>query len=203
LQRICLQPSDSRWKNGRPFMVAYVGVIAQQEGLDLLLDSVADLVQRRGRHDIQFVIVGGGPDQQNVVQMAQDAGLKDYVSFPGRVDDQTLFTILSTADLCVNPDRPNTMNDRSTMIKIMEYMALGKPIVQYDLTEGRFSAQEASLYARPSDPIDFAGKMLEILDHPELAQRMGKFGVQRVRNELAWEHQAKKLLAAYEAIFTV
>jgi glycosyltransferase involved in cell wall biosynthesis len=202
LQRVYPQPPDERWKNSRRFMVAYVGIIAQQEGLDLLLDTVTYLVRQRGRLDIQFVVVGGGPDQQNVVRMAQDTGLAEYVSFPGRVDDHTLFTVLSTADLCVNPDRPNVMNDRSTMIKIMEYMAMGKPIVQYDLTEGRFSAQQASLYARKCDTADFGDKILEILDHPEQARRMSEFGMRRVRETLAWEHQEKKLLAAYDAIFS-
>lgn len=201
LSRIKLQPVDLSWKKNRRFMVAYVGVIAQQEGLDLLLASVADLVQRRGRQDIQFVIVGGGPDQASIVQLAQQMGLADFVSFPGRVDDATLFTILSTADLCVNPDRPNAMNDQSTMIKIMEYMALGKPIVQYDLTEGRYSAQQAALYARNGDTADFADKILQILADPELASRMSAFGLERVRAELAWEHQEKKLIAAYDAIF--
>lgn len=202
LSRIKLQQADPSWKKNRRFMVAYVGVIAQQEGLDLLLDSVADLVQRRGRQDIQFVIVGGGPDQVSIVQLAQQMGLADFVSFPGRVDDATLFTILSTADLCVNPDRPNAMNDQSTMIKIMEYMALGKPIVQYDLTEGRYSAQQAALYARNGDTADFADKILQILADPELARRMSAFGFERVRTELAWEHQEKKLIAAYDAIFS-
>jgi glycosyltransferase involved in cell wall biosynthesis len=202
LTRVTVQPAEPRWKNNRRFMVAYVGVIAQQEGLDLLLETVAYLVCQRGRTDIQFVIVGSGPDQQSIVRLAQEAGLSDYVSFPGRVDDPTLLTILSTADLCVNPDRPNAMNDQSTMIKIMEYMALGKPIVQYDLTEGRFSAQQAALYARKCDTADFGDKILTILDEPALARRMGAFGLERVRTTLAWEHQEKKLLAAYEAIFT-
>lgn len=203
LSRIKLQPAETRWKNGRRFMVAYVGVIAQQEGIDLLLESVADLVRRRGRQDIQFVIVGGGPGHASIVHLAQQWGLEDFVSFPGRVDDPTLLTILSTADLCVNPDRPNAMNDQSTMIKIMEYMALGKPIVQYDLTEGRYSAQQAALYARNGDTADFADKILQILGDPELARRMSVFGLERVRAVLAWEHQEKRLIAAYEAIFTV
>lgn len=202
LSRIALQPAVPLWKNSRRFMVSYVGVIAQQEGLDLLLETLAYLVRQRGRQDIQFVIVGGGPDQQSIVRLAQKLGLSDYVSFPGRVDDPTLLTILSTADLCVNPDRPNAMNDQSTMIKIMEYMALGKPIVQYDLTEGRYSAQQAALYARNGDTADFGNKILQILGDPELARRMGVFGLERVRTVLAWEHQEKKLIAAYEAIFT-
>ena len=109
--------------------------------------------------------------------------------------------MLNTADVCVNPDESNDMNDKSTMNKIMEYMALGKPIVQFDLTEGRFSAGDASLYARPNDPLDLAAKIVELLDDPERRQRMGAFGRRRVENELAWHHQAPNLLAAYDLLW--
>ena len=199
--RVRTLPPNEKWKNGRKFLVAYVGVIAKQEGLDLLLESVEYLCQKRNRNDIQFVIVGGGPDQEEVVKLSSSMGLDGTVTFTGRVDDQTLFTILSTANVCVNPDRPNAMNDKSTMIKIMEYMAMGKPIVQFDLTEGRNSALDASLYAVKNDTADFGEKILELLDDPEKADRMGAFGRSRVRDVLAWEHEEKKLLKAYETIF--
>ena len=93
------------------------------------------------------------------------------------------------------------MNDKSTMNKILEYMALGKPIVQYDLKEGRFSAQEASLYARNVDPDDFGEKILQLLDDPRARMRMGEFGRKRVQEELSWPHEAPKLLQAYEMAF--
>lgn len=201
LERVRAVAPDSAWKKGRRFLVAYVGVIARQEGLDLLLESVDYLRRERGRDDIQFVIVGGGPEQREVVAMAGAMDLDDAVTFTGRVDDQTLFTILSTAEVCVNPDRPNAMNDQSTMIKIMEYMALSKPIVQYTLTEGRHSAGEAALYARNTDTRDFGDKILELVDNPEKARRMGELGRERVRTTLAWPYQEKNLLKAYAAIF--
>ena len=105
---------------------------------------------------------------------------------------------MSTADVCVNPDRANEMNDKSTMNKILEYMALGKPIVQFDLTEGRFSAGEASLYARPNDVADFAMKLCELLDDPERRATMGAIGRSRVEGGLAWHHQIPRLLEAYD-----
>ena len=129
--------------------------------------------------------------------------LDQCVTFTGRVDDATLLTILSTADICVNPDRVTTMTDMSTMNKIMEYMALGKPIVQFEVHEGRYSAQEASLYARANDPVDFADKMLELIDNPDERQQMGEFGLRRVRDVLSWEHQGPKLLEAYDALFNL
>lgn len=109
--------------------------------------------------------------------------------------------MLNTADVCVNPDVANEMNDKSTMNKIMEYMALGKPIVQFDLTEGRFSAGEASLYAKRNDSVDMAEKIVALLDDPERRRRMGEFGRNRVQNELEWAYEVPKLLRAYDAVF--
>lgn len=201
LDRVRKVPPDAKWKNGRAHLVGYVGVIGRQEGLDLLLESVTHLVEVRGRRDVQFVVCGDGPALNEIMAEAQARGLADYVTFTGRCSDEDLFSALSTADLCVNPDRPCAMNDKSTMNKIMEYMALGKPVVQYDLTEGRFSARDASLYARCTDPADFADRIAELLDDPERRAAMGAYGRDRVANALAWKHEAPKLLAVYDAVF--
>lgn len=182
-------------------MVAYVGVIGKQEGLDLLLESIKHIRRTRNRDDIQFVIVGSGPELDNVKKRSTAFELDESITFTGRVDDATLFTVLSTADVCVNPDRPNAMNDKSTMNKIMEYMALGKPIVQFDLTEGRVSAGEASLYARNTDTAEFGDKILELLDDPAQRARMGAFGKKRIDGELAWNHESTRLLSAYDMVF--
>jgi glycosyltransferase involved in cell wall biosynthesis len=124
-------------------------------------------------------------------------------NFTGRVSDAELLEVLSTTDVCVNPDKPCEMNDLSTMIKIMEYMALGKPIVQFTLREGKFSAREASLYSDNVNRItDFADKILWLLDHPVERQKMGAFGRRRVETELAWEYSIENLFAAYENAFS-
>ncbi len=133
--------------------------------------------------------------------MPSKLGVADFVTFTGRVPDGELLAMLNTADVCVNPDIANDMNDKSTMNKIMEYMALGKPIVQFDLTEGRYSAQQASLYARKNDAVDFAEKIVELLDDPARRAEMGKFGRSRVTNELEWRYEVTKLLAAYDALW--
>ncbi len=202
LDRVRTMPEDPSWRRGRAHLVAYIGVIGGQEGIDLLLESVRHVVTTRNRHDVQFVVMGSGPELAAVQEMSQRLGLDEYVTFTGRVADETLFTVLSTADVCVNPDRFNEMNDKSTMNKIMEYMALGKPIVQFDLTEGRVSAQDASVYARRNDPADFADQVLALLDDPERRKTMGAFGRRRVHDELAWPHEAPKLLAAYDRLFS-
>lgn len=189
-------------KYGKPFLVGYVGNMSTQEGLDILLD-VALHIKNSGRRDVHFTCVGGGPGLASLRQMLKDKGLEDTVNFTGRVPEQQLLDVLSTADVCVNPDRPCEMNDISTMIKIMEYMALGKPIVQFNLKEGRFSAQDASLYSDNGNQVqDFAEKILWLLAHPEERARMGEFGLLRVRTQLAWEYSVGNLLAAYDRAFT-
>jgi glycosyltransferase involved in cell wall biosynthesis len=198
LTRIRVHRPDPSLKRGRRFLVGYVGVMGAQEGIDLLLQSARQLVLERGRQDVHFVLVGGGPQLDQLAASCQEMGLSEYVTFTGRVPDDRLFTVLSTADVCVNPDRVNPMNDKSTMNKILEYMAFGKPIVQFDVTEGRFSAGAASLYARPNDPVDFADKLEALFDDPAARARMGELGRDRLQRELAWSYQVPHLIAAYE-----
>jgi glycosyltransferase involved in cell wall biosynthesis len=197
LDRLKVIPPVEPLKHGRKYLVGYVGVMGKQEGIDLLLHAARHIVKEMGRDDVHFGLVGGGTSLDEMKQMAADLGIAEYVTFTGRVPDQDLLEMLNTADVCVNPDVANEMNDKSTMNKIMEYMALGKPVVQFDLTEGRFSAQEASLYAAKNDSVDMARKIVELLDDPERRERMGEFGRNRVLNELEWNYEAPKLLAAY------
>jgi glycosyltransferase involved in cell wall biosynthesis len=194
-------PANPSLRGGKKYLVGYVGTMNVQEGLDVLLD-VAEYVKKLGRQDIYFTCVGGGPGLAGLQKTVLDKNLGDVVRFTGRVSDAELLEILSTADVCVNPDKPCQMNDLSTMIKIMEYMALGKPIVQFDLKEGRYSAQEAALYCDNENLVaDFAEKILWLLDHPDARQRMGEFGRRRVHEELAWEYSVGSLLGAYNRAF--
>jgi glycosyltransferase involved in cell wall biosynthesis len=202
LERMKIQAPDPRLKCGRKHLVGYVGVMGRQEGIDLLLHSVSHLVHDLGRRDVQFGLVGGGTSLDELQALARELKVDEYVTFTGRVPDAEMLAMLNTADICVNPDRANEMNDISTMNKIMEYMALGKPIVQFDLVEGRFSAREASLYAKRNDPIHFARKIVDLLDDPERRARMGALGRRRVREELEWRYEAPKLLAAYAALWS-
>jgi len=185
-------------KYGKRILVGYVGSMDVQEGLDILIE-VAMRIKSLGRNDVHFTCVGGGPSLPSLRAMVQQMGLEDTVNFTGRVSEDELLDVLSTADICVNPDRPCEMNDISTMIKIMEYMSLGKPIVQFDFKEGRFSAGESSLYADPKNMVaDFVNKLLWLCDHPEVRRQMGEFGRTRIEKELAWEFSIENLVAAYE-----
>lgn len=189
---------DESLKNGRRFLIGYVGVIGEQEGLDLLLEAVAHIVHVLGRHDIQICIVGSGSSLAQMQQLSVTLDIATHVTFLGRVSDDRLMQILSTSDVCVNPDRVNPMNDKSTMNKIIEYMAMGKPIVQFDVTEGRFSAQDASLYAKANDPVDFAERICELVDDKARRDVMGAVGRDRVERHLSWEHQIDKLIGIYQ-----
>ena len=200
LERMKIVPPDDRLKKGRKYLVGYVGVMGRQEGIDYLLRAAAHIVHDLGREDVHFGLVGGGTSLEEMRDLAVRLGIADFVTFTGRVPDEEMLVMLNTADVCVNPDVANDMNDISTMNKVMEYMALGKPMVQFDLAEGRFSARDASLYARRNNAFDFAEKILCLLDNPAQRAQMGTFGRRRVIEELEWRHEAPKLLAAYEAL---
>jgi glycosyltransferase involved in cell wall biosynthesis len=163
LERMKVIPPVLDHKKGRRYMVGYVGVMGKQEGIQYLIEVVRILVHDMNRQDVHFTLVGGGPALDELKKMAEDKKVADFMTFTGRAPDQVLLEVLNTADICVNPDEVNPMNDKSTMNKIMEYMALGKPIVQFDVTEGRFSAGSASLYAKPNDARDMADAVVYLL----------------------------------------
>lgn len=202
LDRMKICPPNPRFKNGRAYLVGYVGVMGAQEGVQYLIEAAEYIVRKIGRTDIQFGLVGGGPELARMQRYAEERGLQDFMTFTGRASDDVLLGMLNTADVCVNPDEANAMNDKSTMNKVLEYMALGKPIVQFDLTEGRFSAGEASLYATGNDAVDLAQKVVQLIDDPQLRARMGEVGRRRVIESFSWTHEAPKLLAAYDAVFS-
>lgn len=202
LDRMKIQPPVENIKRGKKYMVGYLGVIGQQEGIEFILEAAKYCKETLNRNDIFWGIVGGGPHVAALREMCSKMGLDDCVEFTGRVPDQQLLDYLNTADVCVNSDTYNSMNDKSTMNKILEYMALAKPIVQFELTEGHYSAQEASLYAEQNNAKDMADKIIYLLENPETRKKMGEFGRNRVINELSWEHTSKALLEGYEKLFT-
>ena len=201
LERLKIVPPDESLKRGRRYLVGYVGVMGPQDGVHYLLEAARYIVHDLGRRDVHFGLVGAGPEFEAMQALARELAVEDYVTFTGRAPDDEMLAMLNTADVCVNPDVHNEMNDKSTMNKVMEYMALGKAMVQFEMTEGRFSAQEASLYAAPNDPHDLADKILELLADPARCARMGAFGRQRVEDALEWRHEEPKLLAAYDRLF--
>ena len=183
-------------KMGRKFLVVYLGVMGPQDGVDLLIQSIEHII-RKGRDDIQFTLIGSGTEVPHLKSLVAQKKLEPWVNFTGRIPGGELANYLSTADVGVASDPLNAMNDKSTMGKVLEYMAFNIPVVQYEVTEGRRSAGEASLYARPNDPADFACKILQLIDSEELRRRMGQIGRQRIEQDFNWEIDRKSLLSAY------
>jgi glycosyltransferase involved in cell wall biosynthesis len=201
LEKLEIRAPKPELKKGAETLIGYVGVIGRQEGLDLLIAAAKRVIAECGEGKVHFAIVGGGPKLDAMKTLAQEQGVASHFTFYGRASDDVLLDVLNTADICVNPDRATAMNDKSTMNKIMEYMALGKPIVQFDLHEGRESAGGASLYARRDDVEDFARKIRQLIAQKEKRRRMGAVGRERVASRLSWEHSVPNLLAAYERAF--
>jgi glycosyltransferase involved in cell wall biosynthesis len=184
-----------------PVRMGYVGVIGQQEGMDILVSAADHLIRDLGRKAVHFDIAGFGSQLSAVKADVIERGLEKYFTFHGPLYGDALLEMLSRCDVGLSPDPKNEMNDISTMNKIMEYMSLGMPVVQFDLTEGRASSGDASLYAEPNCPRDYAAKLLELIDDPDRRARMGRIGRVRMVKELSWERSAEALLAAYDRIF--
>lgn len=188
-------PED--WHRGRKFLIGYVGVMGRQEGIEYLLEAMKVLIHEQ-EFDIHLALVGSGPDRDRLEALARAYNLEDRVEFHGRLPDNELKSVLADSDVCVNPDEVNEMNNLSTMNKIVEYMALGRPIVQFDVKEGRYSAKGASLYAEANNASSFAAAIGQVLTEPELAHKMASFGQERFKSELCWEFQSTRLVEAYE-----
>ena len=201
IEKFDIRPADPAMRKGAGTVLGYVGVIGQQEGMDLLVAAADHLIRAMARADVHFLIVGFGPELPNVEADVAARGLSDHFTFTGPLYGDDLLRALNSCDIGVSPDPKNAMNDISTMNKVMEYMTLEKPVVQFDLKEGRASAGEASVYARANDPADFAAKIAELMDAPERRREMGRIGRERVLRELSWAHSAPQLLAAYDRIF--
>lgn len=201
LTRMRITAPVASLKNGRKYLVGYVGVMGKQEGLEYLLEAIRYIIHDVKRTDIHFTIVGSGTELVRLQKSASTLDIENYINFTGRLPDNELLAVLNSSDICVNPDEVNALNDKSTMNKIMEYMAVGKAIVQFDVKEGRVSAGKSSMYAKANDAVDFANKIIWLLDNPEEREAMGRLGRQRIENALAWEYEAPKLLAAYDKVF--
>ena len=201
IEKFEIRPADPAMRHGAGTVLGYVGVIGQQEGMDLLVAAADHLIRDLGRTDVHFLIVGFGPELPAVEADVAARGLQAWFTFTGPLYGDDLLRALNSCDIGVSPDPKNAMNDISTMNKVMEYMTLEKPVVQFDLKEGRASAEEASVYARANDPKDFALKIAELMDDPARRAEMGRIGRARVLEHLSWAHSVPHLLAAYDRIF--
>ncbi len=200
LNRLRAVAVDPALKQPGKTTICYVGDMGHHDGVDYLLRTLKHLLNALNRSDFLCVLVGDGDAWSGLKLLAEELKLTDYVLFTGRVSHPEVARYLSAADICVAPEPSNDYNDRSTMIKMTEYLALGKATVAFDLPEHRVTAQDAALYAYPNDELDFAQKIIELMDDPIRRQRMGKIGRHRIKTELAWLHQEKHLLNVYKML---
>lgn len=191
--------ADAALRRGRKYLVGYVGVMGNADGVHLLLDAIHHLVVGTGRKDVLFLLMGTGPEHEELLRQRDRLGLAEFVEMPGRVSDEFLFTALRTMDLGVSSDPINGYNDHCTMNKVLEYMAFGKAQVMFDLAEGRASAGEAARYVAENCPRQLGDAIGLLLDRPEELERMGRIGAERLRDRLNWDRSVEQLRKAYRA----
>lgn len=193
-------PPNPVWKRGKAYLVCYLGVMGPNDGLEYLLASIDSIVHERKRLDIHFILIGSGDLLPKLKSLGHQLNLDGHVEFTGRLPNEDVKEIISTADIAVAPDPKDALNDKSTMNKIIEYMALKKPIVSFDLHETRVSAGEAAVYAEPNCTGDFADRIIGLLNQPEKRRSMAEYGRRRFEESLAWDHQQKIYLDLYESL---
>jgi len=188
---------SARLKGMNKSILCYVGSLNPQDGVDYLLRSLRHLLHGLKRSDFYCVIMGTGDSLQDLRDLAETLQLNGCVELTGFVSDEDLQANLAAADICVDPDPSSPLNDLSTWIKIMEYMASAKPIVAFDLKETRFSARDAAIYVTPNSETEFAKAIAQLMDHPERQKQMGTYGRRRVDDDLQWAKVGHNLLTAY------
>jgi glycosyltransferase involved in cell wall biosynthesis len=193
---------DPGLRQGKRFLLSYVGMMGPQDGVDALLRCIRLLLDEFHRNDFHVYLVGGGTELNRLQNYARELGIADYVTFAGKRTYDGVVTAVASADVCVCPDPKTPMNDRSNLVKVTEYMCLGRPVVSFDLVEVGYSASNAALYAEPGNEHDFAAKIDYLLDRPEERERLGSIGAQRVRDLLSWDHSKLALYSAYDRAFS-
>ncbi|WP_395022152.1 glycosyltransferase family 4 protein [Dongia sp.] len=201
LSRFKVYEPDPKWRNGKPFLIAYLGEICKQDGVDHLVRAVKILRDELKRTDVHCIFMGGGPHQKAIADYAVEIGVQELCTFTGRVSDEDLCRVLSTADIGIDPDPKNAWSDQSTMNKVIEYMFFGLPVLSYDLHETWVSAGDAGMFVTANDERALAQGIVDLLDDPARRQRLGAVGHARVRAVLAWNYSVPPLLAAYRAVF--
>lgn len=182
-------------------IIAYCGVMGPQDGVDYLLRAIRILACDIGRTDFLCIIIGSGDSLEDLKKLSEELKIQEFVRFTGFIPAADMYRYLSTAEICVDPDPSSPLNDVSTWIKVMDYMALGKPIVTFDLKETRFSASDAAVYVEPNNEKEFAKAIVKLMDDPDMRRRLGEFGRARIINELNWDIVGKNLILAYDHLF--
>lgn len=200
LSRFVPREPDDDLRRGKRYLLTYLGVMGPSDGVDYAVRAMQLLRDEIGRHDVHCIFMGSGDTYDELVALTNRLGVTDFVEFPGRVTDEFLQRCLSTADVCLAPDPLNPLNNLSTMNKVVEYMAMARPIVSFDLVEARVSAGDAAVYVEPNDELAFARAVDALLKDPERRRRMGEYGYHRVAQDLSWDVSRRKLIRFYEEL---
>jgi glycosyltransferase involved in cell wall biosynthesis len=199
-QRLKRGPAYAELRRGRRYLAAYIGVMGPQDGVDIVVRAADIVVHQLGRDDIAFTVMGSGDCLAGLVTLRDELGLADHVEFTGRVPDEFVTRVLSTADVGLSPDPKNPLNDVSTMNKSMEYMAFELPVIAFDLRETRVSTGEAGVYVTPNDEHEYAKAIVQLMDDKDKRARLGRLGRERVEQQLAWSHQERAYLGVYRRL---
>ncbi len=202
LQRLQPGEADPELRRGRRFLVAYIGVMGPQDGVDIVVRAADIVVNKLGRDDIAFTLIGSGDCFDDLVALRDELGLAGHVEYTGRAPDELVARIMSTADAGLSPDPKNPLNDVSTMNKTMEYMAFGLPVIAFDLRETRVSAGNAAVYVQPNDEREYAEAIVTLMDDEPRRTLMGKLARERIEQELAWHHQKGAYLGVYKRVLS-
>lgn len=197
LSRFIRQPPDESLRHGKRHLLAYLGVMGPQDGIDYALRALKLLRDHCGRDDVYCIFMGAGDSYDDMIALSRQLGLDDIVDFTGRVPDEFVQRCLSTADICLSPDPSNPLNDVSTMNKVLEYMAMGCPIVSFDLVEARVSAGDAAIYVPANDELAFARAIDALLRDRERRQMMGEVGLERIKGQMSWDFSREELIRFY------
>ncbi len=193
-------PVNEDLKKGKKYLFAYIGIMAVQDGVDYIVNAANSLIKKKKFDDFIIYLIGSGSDTDRLKKMTADFKLEEYIKFTGRIPDEPALEILSTADICLSPDPFNPLNDSSTMNKVMEFMSLSKPIVSFDLTEAKFSAQDAAMYVKNNNVDAFAEGIMKLIIDKDCRIQMGRAGKKRVDEVLSWQKQIIYLINVYKYV---
>jgi glycosyltransferase involved in cell wall biosynthesis len=199
-EHLAAPASSNISKGGARITIGYLGLMGYHDGVDHALRALGHLIRSHGISDVQLILIGDGIARAELEECADELKLREHVMFTGYLEEANWRAVLADTDICIVPDPSNSYNDRSTMVKIMDYMALGKPIVAFDLPESRFTARDAAVFVSGNDELAFARALADLIEDPERRAAMGKAGRKRVENELMWSFSARSLVQVYKSL---